>query len=74
MNSTELCPSRTILCYYCDIKTMQETSYGTDIAIVPRKSYIILKRRKSFALNRVVTRDRLNLRLKLTGCRATGML
>lgn len=53
---------------------MQETNYGTDIAIVPRKSYIILKRRKRFAVNKAGTRDRLDLGLRLTGCEATERL
>lgn len=56
-------------------RLLQETeSFGSDIEIAPRKSYVALARKKQFAIIKASTNTRLDLGLKLKGLAAGDRL
>jgi hypothetical protein len=63
--SAQFAGSRSALLPLYDSLIAAATNYGADVTIAPHKSYIVLHRKKTFALIKTSTRDRLDLGLKL---------
>ena len=54
------------------VKAVQ--SFGKDVEVAPKKTYVSLRRNKQFALIKASTRDRVDLGLQLQGVAAKGRL
>lgn len=50
------------------------TSFGDDVQVAPKKTYVSLRRRKQFALIQPSTKDRIDVGIQLKGMTASGRL